>query len=84
MARPARHKIVLYNPMAVFHTMPLGLLAVGSNLDPERYDVRIVDARMSPDAHAEVLREIDDALCFGVTMLTGRPDCRCPQAVCAP
>jgi anaerobic magnesium-protoporphyrin IX monomethyl ester cyclase len=73
MARPARHKIVLYNPMAVFHTMPLGLLAVGSNLDPERYDVRIVDARLSPDAHAEVLREIDDALCFGVTMLTGRP-----------
>lgn len=69
----SRHKIVLYNPKAVFHTMPLGLLAVGSNLDPERYDVRIVDARISADGHAEVLREIDDALCFGVTMLTGRP-----------
>jgi anaerobic magnesium-protoporphyrin IX monomethyl ester cyclase len=73
MARPARHKIVLYNPMAVFHTLPLGLLAVGSNLDPARYDVRIIDARIAADAHDEVLREIDDAVCFGVTMLTGRP-----------
>jgi radical SAM superfamily enzyme YgiQ (UPF0313 family) len=59
--------------MAVFHTMPLGLLAVGSNLDPERYDVRIIDARLSGDAHTEALREIGDALVFGVTMLTGRP-----------
>ena len=73
MARPDRHKIVLYNPTAVFHTMPLGLMAVGSALDPERYDVRIIDGRLSADAHAEVLREIADALCFGVTMLTGRP-----------
>ena len=70
---PSRYKIVLYNPKAVFHTMPLGLLAVGSNLDPKRYDVRIIDARLSADSEAEVLREIDDALCFGVTMLTGRP-----------
>jgi len=68
-----RHKIVLYNPMAVFHTMPLGLLAIASNLDATRFDVRVIDARISGDAHADVLREIDDALCFGVTMLTGRP-----------
>src|SRR5882672_91812 len=68
-----RHKIVLYNPMAVFHTMPLGLLAVASNLDENRFEVRIVDARIVDDAQAEVLREIEDALCFGVTMLTGRP-----------
>jgi radical SAM superfamily enzyme YgiQ (UPF0313 family) len=59
--------------MAVFHTMPLALLAIGSNLDRERFDVRIIDARISKDAEAEVLREIEDALCFGVTLLTGRP-----------
>jgi radical SAM superfamily enzyme YgiQ (UPF0313 family) len=76
-ARPkpaaGKHKIVLYNPTAVFHTMPLALLAIGSNLDPKRFDVRIIDARITKDAHAQVLREVDDALCFGVTMLTGRP-----------
>lgn len=73
MARPSRHKVVLYNPMAVFHTMPLGLLAVGSNLDPERFEVQIIDARIVSDPLGEVLREIEGALCFGVTMLTGRP-----------
>jgi hypothetical protein len=26
--------------------MPIGLLAIGSALDPARYDVRIVDARL--------------------------------------
>lgn len=30
-----RHKVILYNPPAVFWTMPLALLAVGSALDPE-------------------------------------------------
>ena len=29
-----RHRIVLYNPRAVFFTMPLALVAVGSHLDP--------------------------------------------------
>lgn len=69
----ARRKVVLYNPAAVFHTMPLGLLAIGSNLDPARFDVRIIDARIEADPQAAVLREAEDALCFGVTMLTGRP-----------
>ncbi len=68
-----RRKVVLYNPTAVFHTMPLGLLAIGSNLDPARYDVRIVDGRIEADPVAAVLREAEDAVCFGVTMLTGRP-----------
>ena len=31
-----RLKVVLYNPWAVFYTMPLALLAIGSELDPER------------------------------------------------
>ena len=68
-----RLKVVLYNPQAVFHTMPLALLAIGSNLDPERFDVRIVDARVEPDPLKRVVAETEDALCFGVTMLTGRP-----------
>ncbi len=69
----ARQKVVLYNPAAVFHTMPLGLLAIGSNLDPARFDVRIIDARIEPDPLAAAVREAEGAVCFGVTMLTGRP-----------
>ncbi len=45
-----RRKVVLYNPRAVFFTMPLALLAIGSELDPEKYEVVIVDGRLEADA----------------------------------
>jgi anaerobic magnesium-protoporphyrin IX monomethyl ester cyclase len=68
-----RHKVVLYNPQAVFFTLPLALLAIGSELDPEVYEVIIVDARLEPDAESVVLSHLDGALCVGVTVLTGAP-----------
>ena len=72
----SRQKIVLYNPQAVFYTMPLALLAIGSALDPgAKYDVRIVDGRMEQNPIAAVLAEIDNALCLGITVLTGAPIC---------
>jgi anaerobic magnesium-protoporphyrin IX monomethyl ester cyclase len=68
-----RLKIVLYNPQAVFFTMPLALLAIGSELDPELYEVVTIDGRLDPDAENTVLSHIDSALCLGVTVLTGAP-----------
>jgi len=68
-----REKIVLYNPQAVFYTMPLALLAVGSHLDPERYEVVVVDARLESDPAAALRSAVDGALCLGVTVLTGGP-----------
>ncbi len=68
-----RHKVVLYNPRAVFYTMPLALVAVGSHLDPERYEVVIVDGRLEADPAAAVRAHLDGALCLGVTVLTGAP-----------
>ncbi len=47
--RRKRLKVVLYNPRAVFFTMPLALLAIGSELDPDIYEVVIIDARASID-----------------------------------
>jgi radical SAM superfamily enzyme YgiQ (UPF0313 family) len=66
-------RIVLYNPRAVFFTMPLALVAIGSALDRMRAEVRIVDGRIERDPVARVLRETDGALCLGVSVLTGRP-----------
>lgn len=66
-------KVVLYNPRAVFFTMPLALLAVGSHLDPEKYDVVIIDGRFGAQAEEELLAQLDGALCLGVTVLTGAP-----------
>jgi anaerobic magnesium-protoporphyrin IX monomethyl ester cyclase len=68
-----RHKIVLYNPSAVFFTMPLALVAIGSHLDPERFEVIIVDGRLEPDPVAALLRHLPGALCVGMTVLTGAP-----------
>jgi radical SAM superfamily enzyme YgiQ (UPF0313 family) len=68
-----RAKVVLYNPRAVFFTMPLALLAVGSELDPEQYEVVIVDGRLEQDPERAVLAQLDGALCLGVTVLTGAP-----------
>jgi anaerobic magnesium-protoporphyrin IX monomethyl ester cyclase len=69
----ARIKVVLYNPRAVFFTMPLALLAVGSELDPEIYEVVIVDGRLDENAERSVIEHLDGAVCLGVTVLTGAP-----------
>jgi anaerobic magnesium-protoporphyrin IX monomethyl ester cyclase len=69
----ARLKVVLYNPKAVFFTMPLALLAIGSALDPEQHEVVIVDGRLEPDPLAALEPHLNDALCLGVTVLTGAP-----------
>jgi anaerobic magnesium-protoporphyrin IX monomethyl ester cyclase len=71
--RADRLKVVLYNPQAVFFTMPLALLAIGSELDPERFEVITVDARLDADAKSTVLSHLDGAVCLGVTVLTGAP-----------
>ncbi|HUE09703.1 MAG TPA: cobalamin-dependent protein, partial [Steroidobacteraceae bacterium] len=68
-----RLKVVLYNPRAVFFTMPLALLAIGSELDPELYEVVTIDARLDSDAENTVLSQIGEALCLGITVLTGAP-----------
>jgi anaerobic magnesium-protoporphyrin IX monomethyl ester cyclase len=71
--RRGRLKIVLYNPRAVFFTMPLALLAIGSQLDPDLYEVVTIDGRLEPDPESAVLSELEGALCLGVTVLTGAP-----------
>lgn len=73
MTAPTRRKIVLYNPRAVFWTMPLGLVAVASALDDTRYEVKIIDGRLEADPLGAVLRESAGALCIGISVLTGDP-----------
>lgn len=68
-----KNKIVLYNPNSVFFDMPLALISLGSVLNTEEFNVIIIDARIDPNPHLAVLKEIDDAIFFGVTVLTGKP-----------
>jgi anaerobic magnesium-protoporphyrin IX monomethyl ester cyclase len=68
-----RLRVVLYNPRCVFFTMPLALLAVGSHLDRRRFEVVVVDGRLEPDPVAALDAALDDAICLGMTVLTGAP-----------
>ncbi len=68
--------IVLYNPAAPYHTLPLQYLALASQIDTDRYDIRIVDARVEPNAataHSKVLELLPGAACVGVSVITGTP-----------
>jgi anaerobic magnesium-protoporphyrin IX monomethyl ester cyclase len=73
MSRAAKPRVVLYNPRAVFYTMPLSLLALASSLDRTEVDVVIIDGRLEDDPVARVVAATEGALCLGVTVLTGAP-----------
>ena len=54
--------------------MPLALIAVGSALNRSRYEVIIADGRLETDPIAALLGQLDDeAVCLGISVLTGAP-----------
>jgi anaerobic magnesium-protoporphyrin IX monomethyl ester cyclase len=52
-------------------TAPLGILAISTPLLRAGYDVRIIDSTIAPDYKKRVLHEIKDALCLGISVVTG-------------
>jgi radical SAM superfamily enzyme YgiQ (UPF0313 family) len=68
-----RPRVVLYNPRAVFFTMPLALLSLASSLDRTKIEVVIIDGRLEPDPVRAVVVAAKGAVCVGVTVLTGAP-----------
>jgi len=54
--------------------MPLALLAIGSYLDAEKYNVVIIDGRLEKDPLPKIYSALqDNAVCFAITVLTGSP-----------
>jgi radical SAM superfamily enzyme YgiQ (UPF0313 family) len=50
---------------------PLCLLALASPLLQAGFEVKLIDDITSPDFESEILRETSDALCLGISVLTG-------------
>lgn len=69
----ARPTVVLYNPRATFHTMPLGLLSIARMLDPARFTVRLVDGRLDEPGHQGLVDACRGASVLGITAITGAP-----------
>jgi anaerobic magnesium-protoporphyrin IX monomethyl ester cyclase len=63
--------IVLYNPRGEGHHLPLGLVQVGSMTPDDR--VVIIDGRVELAPEARVVEHCADALCLGVSVLSGAP-----------
>lgn len=69
-----KHTVVLYNPNAVFYTMPLALIAIGSYLDAEQYNIVIIDGRLEKEPMLKISEALQqNAVCFATTVLTGGP-----------
>jgi anaerobic magnesium-protoporphyrin IX monomethyl ester cyclase len=66
-------KIVFFIPSfsSIEATAPLGLLAISTPLLQARYEVRIIDSTIAPDYRKRVLEEVRDALCLGISLVTG-------------
>jgi anaerobic magnesium-protoporphyrin IX monomethyl ester cyclase len=52
-------------------TAPLGILAVATPLLRAGYQVRIIDSTITPGFRKAVLKELEDALCLGISLVTG-------------
>jgi radical SAM superfamily enzyme YgiQ (UPF0313 family) len=70
--RPSK-KIVFFFPAFSSQeaTAPLGILAVSTPLLRAGYDVKIIDSTITPHFQARVLEEVKDALCLGISLVTG-------------
>lgn len=68
-----RGKVVLFYPP--YEGTPLGaplcLLALASTLREADFHVVIIDAAIAPDYKTRIAQEIEDALCLGISVLTG-------------
>lgn len=52
-------------------TAPLGLLAIATPLLRAGYDVKLIDSTITPNYKHRVLEEVQDALCLGISLVTG-------------
>ncbi|ABF39877.1 Fe-S protein, radical SAM family [Candidatus Koribacter versatilis Ellin345] len=68
-----RGKVVLFYP--AYEGAPLSaptcLLSLAATLREHDYSVVMIDAAIVPNSKDRVLRELDDALCLGISVLTG-------------
>ena len=69
----ASRKIVFFFPSfaSTEATAPLGLLAISTPLLRAGYNVRIIDSTITPNFQRRVVEEARDALCVGVSLVTG-------------
>src|ERR1700738_2617030 len=66
-------KVVFFFPSfaSTEATAPLGILAVATPLLRAGFSVRLIDSTITPDFKKRVLEEVKDAICLGISLVTG-------------
>ena len=66
-------KIVFFFPSFASSdaTAPLGILAVATPLIRAGYQVVLIDSTITPNYKQRVLEEVSDAMCLGISLVTG-------------
>jgi anaerobic magnesium-protoporphyrin IX monomethyl ester cyclase len=66
-------KIVFFFPAFASSeaTAPLGILAVSAPLLRAGYKVVLIDSTITPNLKQRILEEVKDALCLGISLVTG-------------
>jgi radical SAM superfamily enzyme YgiQ (UPF0313 family) len=66
-------KVVFFFPSfaSTEATAPLGILAVATPLLRAGYSVTLIDSTITPNFKKRVLEEVRDALCLGISLVTG-------------
>lgn len=70
---PPKHKVVLFYPPYDGPPLgaPLSLLCLASPLLEAGFEVELVDNLLFPDYERQILSATEDALCLGISVLTG-------------
>ena len=66
-------KVVLFVPSigSPEATAPLGLLAIATPLLQSGFSVTLIDSTITPNYKQRILHEVQDALCLGISVVTG-------------
>ncbi len=66
-------KVVFFFPSfaSTEATAPLGILAVATPLLQAGYEVVLIDSTITPDFQKRVVEEVKDAICLGISLVTG-------------
>jgi anaerobic magnesium-protoporphyrin IX monomethyl ester cyclase len=68
-----KNKIVLFSSNQEYVGVPLALLEITKMLDTKKYDIHIITGTEYDDYENEILKHCENALCFGVSCITGTP-----------
>lgn len=68
-----KRKVVFFFPSfsSTEATAPLGILAVAEPLLRAGYPVQLIDSTITPNFKKRVLEEVRDAICLGISLVTG-------------